>query len=310
MTFPLGSLRADGADVTPDQRDSSASAPGWRVQAALLVGAVAWLLAVLALSTHNAGDPGFSTSGNASQIRNGAGVFGAWFSDFAFFVAGYSVWWAVLVGARAWLGALARSLRAAGGSSSGGAETGLPAWTMAIGLVLLLAASASLEWTRLYQWEAQVAGGTTLLQPAGEGGQLLLHPRGDMALHVLREHCVFSLQGADRAHPAATQFLDHPADRAQPVAHVRMLRDQFQLAGHALLAEALDERHPEVALGREMVVDAGGADAHRLGQVTEAERRPADVGEPLQRCIEQRLARARRSGESRVGRHGMSSTYR
>ena len=30
---------------------------------------------------------------------------------------------------------------------------------MALGLVLLLAASASLEWTRLYQWEGQVAGG-------------------------------------------------------------------------------------------------------------------------------------------------------
>ena len=159
MTFPLGSLRADGADVTPDRRDSPASAPGWRIQAALLVGAVAWLLAVLALSTHNAGDPGFSTSGNASPIRNGAGVVGAWLSDFAFFVAGYSVWWAVLVGARAWLGALARSLRAASGSSSDATEPSLPAWTMGLGLVLLLAASASLEWTRLYQWEAQVAGG-------------------------------------------------------------------------------------------------------------------------------------------------------
>ena len=28
-----------------------------------------------------------------------------------------------------------------------------------LGLALLLAASASLEWTRLYQWEALVAGG-------------------------------------------------------------------------------------------------------------------------------------------------------
>ena len=187
MTFPLGSLRADGADVTPDQRDPSASAAGWRVQAALLVGAVAWLLAVLALSTHNAGDPGFSTSGNAGPIRNGAGVFGAWFSDLAFFVAGYSAWWAVLVGARAWLGALARSLRAAGGSSSGGEETGLPAWTMAIGMVLLLAASASLEWTRLYQWEAQVAGGNAggiLGLGLGKSSQSLLGFAGSGVLWI------------------------------------------------------------------------------------------------------------------------------
>ncbi len=158
MTFPLGSLRADGADATTDRRPSQAAAPGWRTQAALLVGAVVWLLAVLALSTHHAGDPGFSTSGDGSAIRNGAGVFGAWLSDLAFFLAGYSIWWAVLVGARAWLGALAKSLRTAGGSGDG-AEPSLPAWSMAVGLVLLIVASASLEWTRLYQWEAQVAGG-------------------------------------------------------------------------------------------------------------------------------------------------------
>ena len=158
MTFPLGSLRADGADVTTDRRGSPIAAPGWRTQAALLVGAVIGLLAVLALSTHHAGDPGFSTSGDGSAIKNGAGVFGAWLSDLAFFVAGYSIWWTVLVGARAWLGTLATSLRAASGSVDS-AEPSLPAWSMWAGLVLLIVASASLEWTRLYQWEARVAGG-------------------------------------------------------------------------------------------------------------------------------------------------------
>ena len=156
MTFPLGSLRVDGVDATTERRE----APSWRTQAALLVGAVVWLLAVLALSTHHAGDPGFSTSGDGSSTRNGAGVLGAWLSDVAFFLAGYSIWWAVLVGARAWLGALARSLRAASGSVDVAIEpASLPAWTMGLGLALLIAASASLEWTRLYQWEAQVAGG-------------------------------------------------------------------------------------------------------------------------------------------------------
>ena len=159
MTFPLGSLRADGAEATARRRDSAGAAPSWRAHAALLVGAVIWLLAVLALSTHHAGDPGFSTSGDGNAIRNGAGVLGAWLSDVGFFLAGYSIWWAVLVGARAWLGALARSLRAASGSADGSEPSSLPAWTMGFGLLLLIAASASLEWTRLYQWEAQVAGG-------------------------------------------------------------------------------------------------------------------------------------------------------
>jgi len=154
MTFPLGSLRYEGGSDAP--ATFAARPPSWRAQLALLAGGVAWLLVVIALASHNAADPGFSTSGSGGSIRNKAGVVGAWVSDVAFFLVGYSVWWAVLVGARAWLGGLARVLRAHAGAPAA-AET--PAWQLWLGLALLLAASASLEWTRLYQWEAQVAGG-------------------------------------------------------------------------------------------------------------------------------------------------------
>jgi S-DNA-T family DNA segregation ATPase FtsK/SpoIIIE len=154
MTFPLGSLRLDGADRSPP---GPAAAPGWRAQAALLAGAVLWTLAVIALASHSAADAGFSTSGTGGAIRNRAGLAGAWLSDLAFFLVGYSVWWAVLVGGRAWLGALARVLRVNAGAAPAGRD--LPAWHAWLGLALLLAASSSLEWTRLYQWEAQVAGG-------------------------------------------------------------------------------------------------------------------------------------------------------
>src|SRR6185436_19590731 len=115
--------------------------------------------ALLALATHSAGDPGFSTSGSGGPIHNRAGVLGAWLSDIGFFLVGYSVWWAIVVGARAWLGALARTLRAHSGAAPVTPIHVLPAWTMWLGLAMLLAASASLEWTRLYQWEGQVAGG-------------------------------------------------------------------------------------------------------------------------------------------------------
>jgi S-DNA-T family DNA segregation ATPase FtsK/SpoIIIE len=141
-------------------RDSSAaSAPSWREQALLLAGAVIWLLALLALATHNAADPGFSTSGSGGPILNRAGAMGAWLSDVAFFLVGYSVWWAVLVGARVWLCALARALRAGHAPVGDVAPPAAPAWTAWLGLALLLAASASLEWTRLYQWEGAVSGG-------------------------------------------------------------------------------------------------------------------------------------------------------
>jgi S-DNA-T family DNA segregation ATPase FtsK/SpoIIIE len=158
MTFPLGSLRGDGAESAPLSRSSASASPHWRDQVALLVGAVVWLLALLALATHSAADPGFSTSGDGSAIHNRVGLVGAWLSDFAFFLIGYSAWWAIVVGARAWLGRLARALRASADAPAP-PPSSVPAWTMWLGLAMLLAASASLEWTRLYQWEGQVAGG-------------------------------------------------------------------------------------------------------------------------------------------------------
>ncbi|MDQ6683707.1 MAG: DNA translocase FtsK 4TM domain-containing protein, partial [Pseudomonadota bacterium] len=159
MTFPLGSLRADGSSAGALGSAASPSTPSWRIQLALLAGAVVWLLALIALASHHGGDPGFSTSGSGAPLANRAGVVGAWIADLALFVFGYSAWWVILVGARVWLGSLARLARS---TAAAGAESEVghrPAWTPWLGLALLLAASTSLEWTRLYQWEAQVAGG-------------------------------------------------------------------------------------------------------------------------------------------------------
>jgi S-DNA-T family DNA segregation ATPase FtsK/SpoIIIE len=170
MTFPLGSLRAEGAASgnTYTRAKSSAKAARaaaastdspvsrWRRQALLLVGAVAWLLMLLALATHDLRDPGFSTSGDGAPLRNKAGVVGAWLSDLGLFLFGYSVWWFVPVGLRAWLSGLARAVRRAGDAPP--AESALPRALFWIGLALLMAASSSLEWTRLYQWESRLPG--------------------------------------------------------------------------------------------------------------------------------------------------------
>jgi S-DNA-T family DNA segregation ATPase FtsK/SpoIIIE len=154
MTFPLGSLRYEGR---ADAAAPAAHPPTWRAQLALLTGAAVWTLVVIALATHSAADPGFSTSGSGGAVQNKAGIAGAWFADVVFFLVGYSVWWALLVAARAWLGGLARVLRANAGAPA--STEVAPAWHLWLGLALLLAASASLEWTRLYQWETLVAGG-------------------------------------------------------------------------------------------------------------------------------------------------------
>ena len=171
MTFPLGSLRAEGAasgntytrkPAPKTARSAASSAPSalarWRHQAWLVVAAVAWLLVLLALATHDLGDPGFSTSGDGEALRNKAGMLGAWLSDLGLFLFGYSVWWLVPVGLRAWLSSLAGALRREGDSGSAPAEAALPRAAFWIGLGLLLAASSSLEWTRLYQWEPRLPG--------------------------------------------------------------------------------------------------------------------------------------------------------
>ena len=109
MTFPLGSLRADSA--TTGMSGPALPAARWRGQAALLAGGLAWLLFVLALLTHQAGDPGFTTTGNGGPVLNKAGQLGAWMSDMAYFLFGLSAWWLVPVALRAWLSTLAGALR-------------------------------------------------------------------------------------------------------------------------------------------------------------------------------------------------------
>ncbi|MBX3602036.1 MAG: DNA translocase FtsK 4TM domain-containing protein [Rubrivivax sp.] len=154
MSFPLGSLRGDGAaSASPAAVVSPEGAARWRRKAWLLAGALAWLLFVLALATHHPGDPAFTTSGDGEALRNKAGLLGARVADLAYFLFGFSVWWLVPVALRAWLSALAGLLRGAAAEASRG--TGPLVW---LGLALLMAASCSLEWTRLYRWEAHLPG--------------------------------------------------------------------------------------------------------------------------------------------------------
>jgi len=172
MTFHLGSLRGDGPvsaspnanvprgsfspSATVIDAGSVSATISWRSQATGLIFTVLWLLALLALTTHNAGDAAFSTTGASAAIGNKAGAVGAWFSDLAFFLVGYSVWWLMLVTMRSGLGALARTLR--GGHSANTTPLRQARWAFWLGLALLMCASTSLEWTRMYQWETRLPG--------------------------------------------------------------------------------------------------------------------------------------------------------
>ena len=105
MSFPLGSLSADGTGAAT--ASPAEAAPRWRRQALLILGALAWLLFLLAMVTHHAADAAFSTSGTGEALRNKAGLLGARLSDLALFLLGHSAWWLLPVSLRAWLSASA-----------------------------------------------------------------------------------------------------------------------------------------------------------------------------------------------------------
>jgi len=150
MSFPLGSLRGDSAATLAT---APAPAAAWRGKALLLVGAIGWLLLLLAMVTHHAGDAAFTTSGTGEALRNKAGMLGARVSDGLYFLFGFSAWWLLPVTLRAWLAKLASLLR--GEARPADAP---PRWLFWLGLALLMAASCALEFTRLYRFEAWLPG--------------------------------------------------------------------------------------------------------------------------------------------------------
>jgi len=160
MTFPLGSLGADGTATAPTRRAApSAELRRWRQQALLLGGGLIWLLMLLALVTHHAADPGFSTSGQGGPVANKAGLMGAWASDLALFLFGYSAWLLMLVALRDWLATLALWLRGPAQDTAAGDAAPMPRWIFWAGLALLMTASCGLEWTRLYRLDGALPGG-------------------------------------------------------------------------------------------------------------------------------------------------------
>jgi S-DNA-T family DNA segregation ATPase FtsK/SpoIIIE len=161
--------RARGSEAEPSSPGRSQAAGAQPTGAAarppratwLFLTAALWLLAVLALATHHPGDPAFTTSGSQSTVLNAVGRVGAWCSDVALFLLGYSVWWVPLIVARHWLSLLAWRLRglAAGDAGAVGefAQRQALSWRLA-GVLMLLMASTALEWTRLYQAEPGMPG--------------------------------------------------------------------------------------------------------------------------------------------------------
>ena len=149
MTYSLHTLHGGGSaePATPSGFARFAN------ELALLAGGVAlvlWLMALLSYSPH---DPAWSTSGSGAVVANRAGRLGAWLADGSYFLLGFSVWWVLSGALRAWLSLLARRLRGEAQRPSGRHRALF--W---LGLVLLVLASTSLEWSRLHGLDARLPG--------------------------------------------------------------------------------------------------------------------------------------------------------
>ncbi|MEO5701423.1 MAG: DNA translocase FtsK 4TM domain-containing protein [Casimicrobiaceae bacterium] len=62
----------------------------------LVVAAIVWL--TLVLGSYVRTDPGWSTTGNGSEVANRGGIAGAWLSDLLLYLFGLSAWWWVIAG--------------------------------------------------------------------------------------------------------------------------------------------------------------------------------------------------------------------
>ena len=206
MTYSLDNLNS---------RDSQAAGPPGGVrrfahEVGLILGLLGLIFWLAALLSYSAQDSAWSTSGSAqvagqvlAKAHNWGGRLGAWLADASYFVLGFSVWWMLAAGVRVWLASLARWLR--GESSSTGVplhSSRLKFWS---GLVLLLVASAGLEWSRLYRFEARLpdhAGGA-LGYLVGNAGVNWLGFAGSglvlIALGVIAASVVFGFSWAHTA---------------------------------------------------------------------------------------------------------------
>ena len=158
MTYSLHTLTSSN---TRNAVPPASGASRFAQEIGLFLGLVALVFCMLALMSHSAQDPAWSTSGVSGTVRNWGGRFGAWLSDMGFFLLGFSVWWCLAAGVRAWLAALARWMRSealpppAQGGLARFRSGRLAFW---LGLALLLLASTALEWSRLYRLEPLLPG--------------------------------------------------------------------------------------------------------------------------------------------------------
>ncbi|MCF8148986.1 MAG: DNA translocase FtsK 4TM domain-containing protein [Sulfuritalea sp.] len=161
MTYSIHTLHSNRSEPAPPPSSWERIAN----EGVLIVGLVFLLFWAVALISYAPQDTAWTTSGTGAALVNRAGRLGAWIADVSYFLLGYSVWLCVLVAARAWLSLLAKRLRSSTGLEDAYGDDPTPqAWWQSkklifwLGLLMMIDASAALEWTRMYRLEGQLPG--------------------------------------------------------------------------------------------------------------------------------------------------------
>ena len=160
MTYSLHTLQSPPSARSPEPTGPARFAN----ELTLVAGFLALALWLIALMSYSPMDAAWSTSGNGMAILNRVGRFGAWIADVSYFLVGFSVWWCVAVSLRVWLSVLADRLRGEDWTpvpSHGLFEHHSRTFRRAafwVGLICLMVASTSLEWSRLYRFETHLPG--------------------------------------------------------------------------------------------------------------------------------------------------------
>jgi S-DNA-T family DNA segregation ATPase FtsK/SpoIIIE len=159
MTYSLDTLNSRNSPAT----SAPAGVKRFAHEVSLILGLLGLIFWLAALLSYSPQDAAWSTSGGAEGVRgaqlvahNWGGRLGSWLADASYFLFGFSVWWAWVVGGQVWLSSVARALRGQPRVLDGPQRSHrIKFW---LGLVLLLVASAALEWSRLYRFEFRLPG--------------------------------------------------------------------------------------------------------------------------------------------------------
>jgi S-DNA-T family DNA segregation ATPase FtsK/SpoIIIE len=261
MTYSLNTLTDGGSGPSAP----AGGAARFAQEIGLVLGAVALLFWLVAMASYSAQDAAFSSSGAGARLHNWGGRLGAWLADASYFLLGFSTWWCLAAGLRAWLAALARWMRA------GVPEAGPRRWldgrlAFWLGLALLLAASTGLEWSRLYRFEGRLpdhAGGALgyIVGPVGvkwlgfTGSGLVF-----VALLVLGAALVFRFSWshfAERIGAAIDGFIESRREKRELAQDLAFGQRAAREREEKLVGERIEieEQHPKPVLIEPLVVE-------------------------------------------------------